>query len=1036
MSVTTKNTELIPESELQQIIKYNNQLVITKNNLAELIPIFQQAAVGVDTYSGDYKTLIAMLKDFEKNYKKATTEGDNYRRTITELEKLTQRLAHAQTEEAKAEAQVREQIRRKNQELRNTAKETQAADGSLNQMRATLSRLKAEAANLNIDSDAFKKAAANIDELNTKILTAEASMGDHRRNVGNYSSAFNNLSFQVQQVARELPSLAIGPKMFFLAISNNLPMLKDAYDQAIAKNKELREANAKLAVDQQKQIIPVWKQMLKSVLSWNTGIVVAITLLSKYGDQVIDWVKQLIKGKEAVDATAFATKQLNDAMTRGRVEAVKDVTELELLYKAATDVTRAQEERLAAAERLQELYPDYLGNMSAEKIMAGKTAIEYENLKNRIIAAAKARAYQNQIAENAETVLKIESFEGYEDAKRAYEMYQASRKIMYEVGNAWNEAPSDYNLDSFRSKLAEIIPNLRKELNLTIEEELKLIDETPNKFRRRYRAFADDIAEALGDALPEEYKKDPIGLIAAYNKADEELEKMFNARDALYDPAGGNSSATSRLSDERQAYYENERLILEGELETQEEIWSNEQNSYDDRIAALEKFLATRRALIALDKAKTVEELEAEGLTPTNAPEAYRSVGLIEASAGYEADKEYDNAAMKIAEDEGKRIVEVEKQRITEMKALKDRQQANDLQRLSEQYKKGLLSREEYESEKVRIQREYANEQINGELEALRTLADNENLSAEQRAQVEEALAALEVKLREQTNAWIIKDNEDRRNEELAAETKLEQAKRKLYEETFNLLDSLNDAALERELNRLEELSEANEKWQEEETGRVERLEEQGVISKEQAQARKDAIDQQTAAKEEEIEKQRIEAERRSAIYEKEMAIAKATIYAALALTKVADNPILAAVVAATTAAQIAAIVAQPLPEYAHGTGDHPGGLAKVGDGGRPELVVLPDGSMWKTPAKDTIVDLPEHTQVFPDYDKYIAAFAFPNLPSMPESVQSDPRIDQIVNGMKRTEHVLTTFKTSYERSKVANRYYNITNNPRSKKWN
>lgn len=31
----------------------------------------------------------------------------------------------------------------------------------------------------------------------------------------------------IQQIAREMPSLAMGPQMFFLAISNNLPIFAD-----------------------------------------------------------------------------------------------------------------------------------------------------------------------------------------------------------------------------------------------------------------------------------------------------------------------------------------------------------------------------------------------------------------------------------------------------------------------------------------------------------------------------------------------------------------------------------------------------------------------------------------------------------------------------------------------------------------------------------------------------------------------------------------------------------------------------------------
>lgn len=56
------------------------------------------------------------------------------------------------------------------------------------------------------------------------------------------------------------------------------------------------------------------------------------------------------------------------------------------------------------------------------------------------------------------------------------------------------------------------------------------------------------------------------------------------------------------------------------------------------------------------------------------------------------------------------------------------------------------------------------------------------------------------------------------------------------------------------------------------------------------------------------------------------------------------------------------------VPEYAHGTDGHPGGLAIVGDGkGRnagPELIQTPDGKMSLSPARDTLVNLPKGTSV------------------------------------------------------------------------
>jgi hypothetical protein len=90
----------------------------------------------------------------------------------------------------------------------------------------------------------------------------------------------------------------------------------------------------------------------------------------------------------------------------------------------------------------------------------------------------------------------------------------------------------------------------------------------------------------------------------------------------------------------------------------------------------------------------------------------------------------------------------------------------------------------------------------------------------------------------------------------------------------------------------------------------------------------------------------------------------------ALAVTKSLPNIVLAALVGAMGAVQLATIIAQPIPKYAKGTKSHKGGLAIVGDGGKREGVIT-DKGMWVTPDVPTLVDLPKGTVVIPDITKY-----------------------------------------------------------------
>ena len=94
---------------------------------------------------------------------------------------------------------------------------------------------------------------------------------------------YNGLNVSIQQMARELPSLAMGPQMFFMAISNNLPIFSDELSRA------RKEYQAMVAAGEAG--VPVWKQVLSSIVSWQTALAVGIMLLVTYGDEIASWVK-------------------------------------------------------------------------------------------------------------------------------------------------------------------------------------------------------------------------------------------------------------------------------------------------------------------------------------------------------------------------------------------------------------------------------------------------------------------------------------------------------------------------------------------------------------------------------------------------------------------------------------------------------------------------------------------------------------------------------------------------------------------------
>lgn len=128
----------------------------------------------------------------------------------------------------------------------------------------------------------------------------------------------NNVRMNMQQLARELPSLAMGPQMFFLAISNNIPMFTDALSSARKEYEELTKAG--------KKATPVWKQVLSSLFSWQTALAALITLSVVYGKEIGGWVKSLFGVKDAALSVAKAQEKVNESFRNSSSDVAEQVT--------------------------------------------------------------------------------------------------------------------------------------------------------------------------------------------------------------------------------------------------------------------------------------------------------------------------------------------------------------------------------------------------------------------------------------------------------------------------------------------------------------------------------------------------------------------------------------------------------------------------------------------------------------------------------------------------------------------------------------
>ena len=441
------------------------QMASELNNATD---VFVEQQLKVKALNEDVKKLnksYLALSDIDKRGQK----GSNI---LTELKEIT----HQYTIENEALKKLRKEY------SDNIKIEGVAAD-SLVSLRKQLSLLNAEYDRL---SASDRKAAIGTDlqkqiqSLNTEISAAEQATGRYQRNVGNYASAWNSLGMSVQQVARELPSLAIGWNTFFLAISNNLPMLADELKKASAEYKAFKAAVAAGNNDVAK-VAPVWKQLISSIFSWQTALVVAITMLSVYGKDIIEWTKNLFGADTAQKRLNESLKEFNNLQHNASEKTLDEISKLNLLYGISQNIALSIDVRKKAVEKLQQMYPDYLQNLSEEAILAGKANEAYKLLVENIQNIASLKLIEDQRAKSAEALT---------EAKKKEMDLQSKINALMKENKAGNEEELVRNAFTFSRNYGNYIKNLIKSRNSAQKAQKTILDDI--------KKWSDQYANILG----------------------------------------------------------------------------------------------------------------------------------------------------------------------------------------------------------------------------------------------------------------------------------------------------------------------------------------------------------------------------------------------------------------------------------------------------------------------------------------------------------------------------------------------------------
>lgn len=379
-------------------IKYSD-LIQPDNSISEAVKQLEQL-------QKLYETMLKRIEEGAKGLQKPLSEGggatEEGRKKIDAYEKQVRSLARAEvdlklamTDTAKEIAVLKQQQTDQTRLNKLQAKLNNSMAGSYNALSAQYELNKIKMNNLSQsyleNTEAGKRLVKQTAEIYAAMDKYQKSTGKHTLSVGNYKQAFDGLGFSVSQVARELPSLAISANTFFLAISNNIPMVIDEIQKLRAAN----EAAAKAGEAQ----VSITGKLIKSMFSFNTVMVLVLTAFSLWGKDITNWIGSLFTGKKRVESLTGSLKHMADAMQNARLETAKETLKLNLLYKTATNNAKSTNERTKAVKALKKEYPEYFKNLSDEEIKLGKASKAYKEATKAITENAKARAALDKITE-------------------------------------------------------------------------------------------------------------------------------------------------------------------------------------------------------------------------------------------------------------------------------------------------------------------------------------------------------------------------------------------------------------------------------------------------------------------------------------------------------------------------------------------------------------------------------------------------------------------------------------------------------------
>jgi len=712
-------------------------------------------------------------------------------------------------------------------------------------------------------------------------------------------------------------------------------------------------------------------------------------------------------GRKAVLAQAAAVRTA--ALAQGSLNVVMSATPWGLILGLLAAVVVAYKvfnDELSENERIQKKIND--------NIEARKKSLEETAESSRKFAAAQLKEVEDEFA--------LRKAQEGDSEKLDKEEIQAKTKKLNSIAEI-----NTMQLTANRNLIEQLEKDSKDKVEIAEKEALKL-----REIADRSSFYGNDVAaeraEETSSNLKVQYKNQVNNLRLAneqiinenkeLNESIQELDKQNRIKEAEEEKKVDveNKKNRERRLKEAEAFREQllsdkfnlKKAQLKAEIEDDKLIVDNDKESVGKRLQSLFDFVSTSIKLLEFERDFAISNAKGR------ADEIERIE--LEFSGNF-------NSIIRTRESETEKILKdsfnntkerLDKRNAIEQKAIDDRI-TKEQEALTKELESGNLNNtqrliriRQFEEAITRIRTEGAEQRLSDAVNAIEAELKNPLLNPEQRASLEEMLAATKMALSDEVTANAI-DNAERQAE---AEQRLQEIKNSIIlNASQNIAASLNvDAGniaslLDSFLNKAEETGDAvvdkflkvnrtlnqigsaaavvgdifQSVFQENVSRIDEQIDAQQEYYEDQIQLAEGDQEQQDLLREEAELKRQVLEQRKRKEQEKAAKVAKATaifsigittaqaVIGALAPPPIGAGPILGlplSILAGSLGlAQIAAVLARPIPKYRYGTGNHRGGAAEVAEV-LPEIIKEP-GKKPFIQRERAVLDLAKGTQVY-----------------------------------------------------------------------